>query len=108
MNDAAPPPKNRRERRALRAQGRLRAISGGKPVAPSRVLAPNTPAQNFGHALEEFVAGYLKKHSGLDAMNVTKVILQYSASSAIDFGAGKEDYIRACGDIFDEERNARG
>ena len=100
------PPRNRKERRALQA------ISGGKPgkttVSPAQVLAPPTPAQRFGLALQEFITQYQRGHSGIDAMNITKVVMQYSVSSAIDFGAAKDDYLRACATVFDEEKKARG
>lgn len=97
-------PKNRRARRALKA------IQGGKPVGPGQIVAPvpDTPAQRFGNALNDFVAAYMKGHSGIDTMDVTKVTMQYSASVAIDCGAREEEYLRACEDVFDEEKAARG
>lgn len=94
-------PPNRRARRAQQsARGKLTPLKGGKPTTP------DTPSQRFGIALEQFVEQYLKSHSGLDAMNVTKVIMQYSVKMAIDHGADREQYLMASGSVFDEEKEA--
>lgn len=97
-----PPPPNRRERRARRsARGQLKAIQGGRPTPEQ------TPAQRFGQELETFVAHYLRTHSGLDRLNVTKVVMQYAASMAIDHGANLQEYLHASEHVFNEEINAR-
>jgi hypothetical protein len=93
---------NRKERRAQRsARGQLKALKGGKPVPPS------TPAQRLGEDLLAFLDDYTKRKSGLEAMDVTKVVMQVSASMAQDFGAQREEFLHACGHVFDEEEKAR-
>lgn len=95
-------PPNRRVRRALqKGRGNLTAIEGGKPVAP------DTPPQRFAAALEKFVATYLRGHGGLDALNVTKVVMQYGAKMAIDHDAKKAEYVMAAEHVFDEAYQAR-
>jgi len=99
---AEKPPLNRRQRRAERSgRGQLKAIEGGKPSAP------DTPAQRLGVALEAFMKQYLQGHGGIDAMNATKVVMQYAAHMALDFNAEREEYLLACGAVFDEEQAAR-
>lgn len=90
-------PKTRRERRAMRsARGKMKLIEGGKEVAE------DTPAQRFGEDLEAHIADYLKKHSGLDKLNVTKVVMQLSAKMAIDHSASEEEYVNATRFVFQE------
>lgn len=93
---------NRRQRRVSRsARGKLRALEGGKlPV-------PDTPAQRFGDDLKAHIAHYLKTHSGLDAMNVIKVLLQVGSGFAMDNGADRDQYAAAAAHVFGEEEEAR-
>lgn len=67
----------------------------------------DTPAQRFGRAHEEFVASYLKRHGGLDHMNVTKVVMQYAANVALDQDATQEEFEWAAGAIFREIEEAK-
>jgi len=80
---------------------RLKAIQGGKAVPP------DTPEQRFAEDLVAYTGHYLKRHSGITALEVTKVFMQISASMALDYGAQREDYLRACGHVFDEEYASR-
>lgn len=74
----------------------LRAIQG------ERQEVADTPAQRFGTELQKFLTEYLKKHSGLDAMNCLKVMMQLSAKMAYDHGAQAEDFAKSAEMIFDE------
>lgn len=93
---------NRRERRAGRsARGRLKAIEGGKKVAP------NTPAQRLGEDLLAFLGDYLKKHGGLDRNNVMKVLLQLAISIAIDHDVDCEEFTVSAKLAYEEEEQER-
>jgi hypothetical protein len=79
-------------------------IAGGGQPKPQD---PNPVTSAFGHALDHFVAEWMKRHPELNRDEALIVLMQHTASVAIICGCPEPDYIRCSTELYQMEAQAR-